>query len=343
MKHIGLDVHSTTTLADVLNDRGRKILRRRIPTREIDLIDFIRSIPGPKRVALEESQMSDFVTRVIAPYVEEVIRCQPQHNRLISESEKKCDEEDAHTLAELLYLNKLKPVHHPTWEYRQLREAVRAYWTSSRDLARAKIRLKAFFLFNGIHCEGEKVYSKRCRAKYRERLHSRSGNLNLLDLHYQELDSCRERKAEHIRILRKVAEAFQEDVLRLRTIPGIGPIVAYTLLAYLEDGWRLPNKRNLWQYCGIGIWRHESNGKGHQRASRQGNRYLKNVLMTAVSSIASRRAADNALARRWQNGVAAGVARDRLRRNLARKVVVLAQYLLRFKEQYKDERLETTQ
>lgn len=343
MKHIGLDTHSTTTLATVLNDRGRKILRRRIPTRELDLIDFMQSIPGPKRVALEESQLADFVTRVIAPYATEVIRCQPQYNRLISESEKKCDEEDSHTLAELLYLNKLKSVHHPAWAYRQLREAVRGYWTSSRDLARAKSRLKACFLFNGIHCEGEKVYSKRYRESYRERLHSRSGNLNLLDLHYQVLDFFRNRKAEHIRVVRKLSEPFDEEVARLRSIPGIGPIGAYTLLAYLENGWRLPNKRKLWQYCGIGIRRHESDGKGHQGASRKGNRYLKNALMTAASSIAARRAADNALTQRWQAGVAAGVASDRLRRNLARKIAVLAQYLLRFKEQYNNERVVATQ
>jgi len=115
MKHIELDTHSTTTLATVLNDRGRRILRRQIPTREYDLIDLMRSISGPKRVALEKSQLADYVTRLIAPYVTEVIRCQPQHNRLISESENKCDEEDSHTVAELLYLNKLKSVHHPTW------------------------------------------------------------------------------------------------------------------------------------------------------------------------------------------------------------------------------------
>ncbi len=141
MKHIGLDVHSTTTVVAVLNDRGRKVLRREIPTREVHLLDLMQSIPGQKRVALEESQMADFVTRTIAPHVTEVIRCQPQHNRLISESEKKCDEEDSHTLAELLYLNKLKSVHHPSWGYRQLREAVRGYWVSSWDLARAKSRL----------------------------------------------------------------------------------------------------------------------------------------------------------------------------------------------------------
>ncbi len=197
-------------------------------------------------------------------------------------------------------------------------------------------------MFNGIHCEGKKVYSRKDRARYRERLHGRLGNLNLLDLHYRNMDFCRDRKAEHIRVLRKVAEGFQEEVQRLRTIPGIGPIGAYTVVAYLEDGWRIPNKRRVWQYCGIGIRRHESAGKGHKRASQTGNRYLKNVLMTAVSSIAARRVPDNALTQRWQAGVAVHVASDRVRRNLARKVVVLAQYLLRFKEQYNDERVVTT-
>jgi transposase len=343
MKHIGMDAHSTTSLMTVLNDRGRKILQRQVPTRESDLIDFMKSIPDPKRIALEESQVADFVTRILEPYVKEVIRCQPQHNRLISESENKCDPEDSYHLAELLYLNKLKPVHHPAWGYRQLREAVRSYWTASWDLARVKTRLKAFYLFNGIPCQGEKVYSKRYRKRYVERLRSQSGNINLLELHYENLDSCRERKAGHIRVLRKLAEPYQEEVGRLKGIPGIGPIGAYTLLAYLEDGWRIPNKRKLWQYCGIGIRRHDSNGKGYRGASRKGNRYLKNVLMTAASSIASGRGSENALALRWQSGLAAGIAADRLRRNQARKIAVLAQYVLRTKESYNDERVMTTQ
>jgi transposase len=343
MKHIGMDVHSTTTVITVLNDRGRKILKRQIPTREYDLIDFLKSIPDPKRAALEESQMADFVTRIVEPYVKEVIRCQPQHNRLISESENKCDSRDSYTLAELLYLNKLKPVHHPAWVYRQLREGVRSYWRATRDLARSKIRLKAFYLFNGVDCQGEKVYSKRNQRPYREQLERRSGNRDLLELNYQSLDSCRERKAGHIRVLRKLAEPFQKEVSWLKSIPGIGPIGAYTLLAYLEDGWRISNKRKLWQYCGIGIRKHESAGKGHQGASRQGNRYLKNVLMTADSSIASGKDSDNALARRWYAGLEAGIASDRMRRNQARKIAVLAQHVLRFKEPYNDERVTATQ
>lgn len=340
MKHIGLDAHSTTITATVLNNRGRMILKRQIPTRESDLIDFFRSIPDPKRVALEESQVADFITRIIEPLVQETIRCQPQHNRLISSSENKCDDKDSHSLAELLYLNKLKPVHHPAWVYRQLREGVRSYWVASRDLTKAKNRLKAIYLFNGIHCEKEKAYSKRTRAQYMEQFRRRSGNLDLLDLYYQDLDFCRDKKSKHIRLLRELTKPLQDDIRLLKSIPGIGPIGAYTILAYLENGWRIPNKRKLWQYCGLGIRKHESNNKGFRGASRTGNRYLKNVFMIAATTVA-RPGNDNALSLLWHKKKDAGISSERLRRNTARKIAVLAHYVLRFKEQYNDERITT--
>ena len=343
MKHIGFDVHSTTTHISVFSDRGREMRHTKLPTRETDLVAFMQSIPGPKQVALEESQMADFVTRIIEPHVTKVIRCLPQHNRLISRSENKCDREDARNLAELLYLNKLKEVHHAPWDYRQLREGVRAYTKASRDLTQSKNRLKAFYLFNGVPCAGEKVYSRRYRATYVKQAQERSANQGLLAQHYRDLDFCREKKAAHIKILRELIRPFQEGARHLITHPGIGFIGACTLIAYLENGWRLKNKRKLWKYCGLALRKHESAGTGHRGASRTGNRYVKSVLMTATAAISSRRRPDNALTRMWRTGIEAGIEGDRLKRNLARKVAVLAQRSLRFKEGYHDDRVATTQ
>ncbi len=343
MKHIGMDVHSTNIHISVFSDSGREIKHTHVPTREADLVAFVLSIPGPKQVALEESQMADFVTRILQPHVTKVVRCLPQHNRLISESEKKNDREDARCLAELLYLNKLKAVHHAPWEYRQLREAVRCYWKVSRNLTRCKNQLKAFYLFNGILCTGEKVYSTRHRARFIKQIEKRSANPNLLRQLYAQLDFYRGSKAQHIKILKDVAAAQQQNVRCLRTQPGIGFIGACTLTAYLENGWRIRNKRKLWQYSGVGVRRHDSNGTGHRGASRKGNRYVKNVVITAATAISARRNADHALVRMWRAGIEAGVEPDRMRRNLARKVVVIAQRLLRFNEEYDDDRVVTTQ
>jgi hypothetical protein len=268
----------------------------------------------------------------------------PQHNRLISESEKKYDAEDARNLAELLYMNRLKGVHHSPWAFRQLREGVRAYYTASRGLTRAKNRLKAFYLFNGVYCEGDKVYSSRCRGAYMQLIEKRSGNMHLLKEIYRHVDFFRDSKAEHIKVLRELGRLLPEGrqvLRRLMSHPGIGFIGACTVAAYLEDGRRLNNKRRLWQYCGLGIRRHESAGKGHQGASRQGNRYLKNVFLTAAAAIAANRKADNALRRKWSAEIDAGMNPARVKRNLARKLAVLVQRSLRTQEEYVDERVTT--
>ena len=160
---------------------------------------------------------------------------------------------------------------------------------------------------------------------------------------YSSLDFCRTRKVAHIKILRDRAQPFKQDVHNLKTHPGIGIIGACTLIAYLENGWRFKNKRRLWKYCGVGVRMHESAGKGRRGASRKGNRYVKNVGMTAAAAIAARRKPDNALTRMWRAGVEAGIDPDRLKRNLTRKVAVLAQRSLRFKEEYHDDRVVTAQ
>lgn len=337
MKHIGMDVHSTTTDICVLNSRGREILHRRLPSTETDLVDFMLTLRGPKRVTIEESQMADWVARALIPHVDEMIRCLPQHNRLITGSENKNDRQDARSLAELLYLNRLKAVHHPEAEFQRLREVVRAYWYSSRELTRSKNRLKAYFLFNGVHCRGDSVYGLRKRGFYYEQLEHRGANLELAQILYKRLDQSREAKAQHVRLLRQqVTPELKEAVRCLKSIPGIGFIGACTLVAYLERGWRFPNKNKLWKYGGLAIRERLSRDVGHRGSSRSGNRYVKQVLMTAVESLA-KRTDGNALTRQWRLGQESGTDYNRLRRNMARKVAVIAHCLLRTGERYRDE------
>ena len=242
-------------------------------------------------------------------------------------------------MAELSYLNKLKAVHHPKQVYRDLREGVNAYWNASGQVTRAKNRLRAFLLFNGIENEGKQVYSPRRRPAMLQKIEGCSANLKLTQMRYSDLDASRRSQLEHLRLVRDLAQPLRDKVELLKTIPGIGEIGSHTLVAYLEDGWRLPNKRKLWQYCGIGIRRHESAGKGTEGTSRQGNRRLKTVLMIAVAHILTGRNGDTALWRVWCNEQVRGIDPRRTRRNLACRIAVIAQRLLRHQERYDDERI----
>jgi transposase len=338
MKHIGMDVHSTTTDACVRNGQGVIVLRKRIPTTKQELVKLVQSISGHKRVVLEEDQMADWVTRVLEPHVDEVIRSQPQYNKLISDSEDKCDRVDAASLSELLYLNRIKMVHHPEIKYRTLREAVRAYWVASRELTRAKNRLKAWYLFNGLHETGPGIYSIRKRKQLIQSMKQEGRNTQLLELLYEQMDFCRQLKAKHIRMMRKVAKPFKDLVGVVRTIPAIGPISAYTFISLLEDGWRIPNKRKLWRYAGLSIRRYESRDLGFRGASKSGNRLLKQVAMSAAITIVAH-GQPNGLLALWQRDIQNNIDPKRARRNLARKIIVIAQHLLRTKQEYNDERL----
>jgi transposase len=336
MKHIGMDVHSTTTDACVRNGKGIIVLERRIRTTKSELIDFVESIRGQKRVVLEEDQMADWVTRVLQPHVDEVIRSQPQYNKLISGSEDKWDKMDAKSLSELLYLNRIKPVHHPEMIYRTLREAVRAYWTVSRDLTRAKNRLKGWYLFNGLHETGRSIYSLRNRSKNLKAIKQQGRNIELAELLYEQMDTCRQLKAKYVRMLRNAAQPVKDLVRLTTTIPAIGPISGYTLVSLLEDGWRVPNKRKLWRYAGLSLRRYESRDTGFKGASKTGNRILKRVVMSAAITIVSR-GEPNALLSLWERDIRKNVDPKRARRNLARKIVVIAQHLLRSRQEYINE------
>ncbi|MBZ5497070.1 MAG: transposase [Acidobacteriia bacterium] len=170
MKHMGMDLHSLRTDVCVRNGKGVILLRQRIPTTKSELENLVIGIPGRKRVIVEESRLSDLVTRLLMGHVDEVIRCQPRFNRLISESEDKWDKTDAESLSDLLYLNRFKRVHHPRLTYGGLRQAVRGYWISSRELTRAKNRVKQCFLGGGLHEVGDGIYSVRNGSRNLKRL-----------------------------------------------------------------------------------------------------------------------------------------------------------------------------
>jgi transposase len=180
----------------------------------------------------------------------------------------------------------------------------------------------------------------RHRSRNLQRLQKQGGYVELAKLLYQRMDENRQLKAGHVRLLREASQPVKDLVARVITIPAVGRISACTMVAFLQDGRRIPNKRKLWKYTGISIRRHESQGSGFQGASYSGNRTLKHVAMSAAITVVAR-GEDNALLRLWQRDIRKNVDPKRARRNMARKIVVIAQCLLRSGQEYRDERVES--
>ncbi|MDA2932949.1 IS110 family transposase [Acidobacteria bacterium AH-259-D05] len=334
MNCIGLDLHCHTIEMSVVRE-GKEIFKLKVLTEEHRLREAISSLKGPKRVVVEEGLLADWCKRVLEPLVNEFVICDPRRNRLVSEAEDKDDPVDAYRLALLLWMGQLKAVYHGDVVLQKLKEAVMSYWQTSWDLTRAKNRLKNQWTRRGIRT-GRELYRESGYAQWREKLEAAWGPTELADSSFAQVSFLRHQKARRLKWLRQQARGYGKKMGWLQTIPGVGFIVAVTLVAFLGDPGRFPNKRKLWKYCGLGLRYRKSAGKyqGRRRRSREYNRMLKGVL--GIAAQAARRSQDNELALYGAYRQAQGKSPSIVRRDLSRKIAVIAWSLLKKDQAYQE-------
>jgi transposase len=95
--------------------------------------------------------------------------------------------------------------------------------------------------------------------------------------------SAGEQVAELERALARQAETIAADVARLQTLPGVGPIVALTLVAALADVTRFPSAKHVASYAGLIPSTHQSGDRDrHGRITKRGAPELRAMLCEAA-------------------------------------------------------------
>jgi len=254
-KYIGLDVHKETISIAVLNSSGKLVMETIIETKASMLVQFVQGLRGNLHVTFEEGTWAAWLYDLLKPQVTKIVVCDPRRNALLKEGNKS-DRIDARKLAELLYLNKLKPVYHGEHGVRALKELSRSYLTISGDLARVMTRLKAMYRSWAIPCAGKQVYAPRYRSEWLGKI-TEAGVRRRAEFYYQQLDALRALRQQVRREL--LAESGKHKASKLLCqIPSIGPIRAALLIAILQTPHRFRTKRQLWAYGGLGIETHSS-------------------------------------------------------------------------------------
>jgi transposase len=111
-----------------------------------------------------------------------------------------------------------------------------------------------------------------------------------------------------------------------RKLPGVGPIRATTIFAYLDTPWRFKNRSKLHKYCGVGLIRATSgkDKKGRPKPARLKlpwavNRRLKNAVIGAATSAIGHK--DNAFKDYYERMLSNGITPANAKHSVARKMV----------------------
>lgn len=284
MNYIGMDTHISTLDFAVINERGELKKMYNTSTSAKALIDFLQTVPRPRKLFIEEGSLASWVVETCHTFGEDVFVTDPKQNKWIGSAEEKSDPIDARKIAELARGGYVKEIPHAVGIRREFRELVLAYHDLVRQQIRIKNKIKDRIQRHGIRCTGTTVYLEKYRSSWLEKLPINSTSSFMLKRLWNLLDSL----DNSINLIKKQIKKFEKEFPEIKTfqrIAGIGPIHSATLSGLIENPHRFSTKSKIWKYAGLAKVIRGSGGKIYtERLCRNYNRTLKYTIKQAVQA-----------------------------------------------------------
>lgn len=322
--YIGADVHCNNT--ELAIEQGRRIVERySVATDVCSIVEVLDRIDGRKHLVFEEGPLAGWLYRNLKNKVDSLIVCEPRRNRLIAADGDKDDPIDAGKLAALRRGQYLKAVYHTEDEQRlELKRWVGLYEDRVRAVTASINRLRAQSRLYGKRIPSAAFSDRQSRQDWLDSLNNESlaRRLSLLWIGWE---TAKSQVIQSQREMRRRSRSYP-IIGYWGDLPGIGPIRAVTLFAYLDTPFRFRNKSSLWKYCGVGLVRQTSGQdvRGQNKASRlrleyRCNRLLKKVIVGAARSAI--RHGDNEFRRYYEALILAGQRPSNARHSVARRML----------------------
>lgn len=284
MYYAGIDYHKKYSHVTVVDEKGKMVKSRRLDNRPEDFEEFFDDLDSPVCTVLEATRtwgvMYDLLEGLDG--VASVTLAHSLKVRAIAEAKVKTDKIDAHTLAQLLRADLIPAAYIPGKDTRLLKEMVRQRIFLVRMRTRLKNRLHV--LLDRLHIPMPSVtdiFGKR-GTNYLKGLKLKGvdgeilrENLELLKV-YNGL--IKEAEAEIQRLLGE-----DQRVKLLRTIPGVGPVLAAVIALEIDDVRRFGSPAKLSSYAGLVPSTYASGGKVYNgRLIPMNNKWLRWAFVEAA-------------------------------------------------------------
>jgi transposase len=309
---IGVDLGDRWSFYCVLEEAGKIILEQKVPTTPEAMKQTFSRIPQ-SRIALETGTHSPWVSRLLTELGHEVIVAHAQKVQLITKSNRKDDRHDARTLARLARIDPelLGPIRH---------RSVQAQIHLTVIRARAELVSARTALVNAarglVKSYGQRELAAALSTELRD----------VLEPLLKEIESLNERIKEYDERMEKIAKEVYPEVSLLKQVKGVGTQIALTYVLTIEDPHRFLKSREIGCFLGLRPGRRNSGeSEPQKRISKEGDRYLRTMMVQGAHYILGPFGADSDL-RRWGLKLAERGGKNAKKRAVvavARKLAVL--------------------
>ena len=331
---VGIDIGDRFSRYCMVNAAGEVMEEGRMATTPAALERHFRG-ENRQRIAMECGTHSPWISRLLRRLGHEVWVANARKLRAITASESKNDRNDAEKLARFAAYNPqlLSPIQHRSPERQRDLNLLQARDTLVRARTMLVNGLRGLVKSAGYRlpkCSSEafaRVAGKAIPAGYETAAKPLIEQVAQLSEHIQEMDQQ----------IESLAERYPE-VQKLRSVPGVGPIVASAYVLTLDSATAAENSRAVGAFLGLRPRQSQSGDSDpQQRISKTGNDYLRRLLVQAAHYVLGPFGPDSQL-RRWGLKLAASGGKRGKKRAVvavARKLAVLLHHLWRSGERYR--------
>lgn len=284
MNYVGIDYHKKYSVVTAVDKEGHVMRTCRLDNSPKPFHEFFSGLGGPCKAVVETSRtwgvLYDLLEEIDC--VETVTLAHSLKVRAIAEAKVKTDKIDSHILAQLLRVNLIPAAYIPPKETRAFKEMVRQRVFLVRMRTRLKNRIHILLdrrhvplpPLSDIFGRQGTEYLKKVKLPDIDGIILKE-NLALLD-HFNELVKETEREIQRL-------IGNDPRVKLLRTVPGLGPILAAIVALEIDDVRRFTAAPKLASYIGLVPSTHASGGKiFHGPLMHMSNKWLRWAFVEAA-------------------------------------------------------------
>lgn len=314
---VGLDVSVEDTAVCVVDEVGNMICERKVSTEPDDIAVFLTSVGGDYvRVGIEAGPLSQWLVNGLTEAGLPVVCVETRHMKALLKAQEinKSDRNDARGIAQMMRVGLFKPVHVKTLAAQEQRMLL-----TSRKLLQRKLldiecdmrgTLRNFGLKVGV------VSTKNYEARIRELVEGFPRLAEIVD----PLLTVRQVMRQQLATLHKMLLNMVRDdpvCRRFMTVPGVGPVVALTYRASVDQPHRFVHSRDVGAHAGLTPKRYQSGEIDYDGGiSKCGDAMLRTMLYEAAQSMLTH-------SKKW-SWLKAWAMRVAQRRGMRRATVALA-------------------